>query len=44
MAHSVVELMDSKKVVAMVEERAKLLAALKAEYLGPCLVVKKAAG
>ena len=36
-------LMDSKKVVAMVEERVKPLAALKAECLDPCLVVKKAA-
>ena len=43
MAHSRVELMDSEKVVAMVEEKVKPLAALKAECLDSCLVVKKAA-
>ena len=43
MAHSRVELMDSKKVVAMVEERATPLAALKAECLGYSVVVQKAA-
>ena len=43
MAHSTVELMDSEKVVAMVEERVKPLAALKAECLGYGVVVQKAA-
>jgi hypothetical protein len=36
--------MDSKKVVAMVEERATPLAVLKAECLGYGAVVQKAAG
>ena len=44
MVRGVAELRDSKKVVAMAEERVKPLAALKAECLGHCVVVQKAAG